>query len=227
MTDSKLDLAPNYTFRTLLASVVLLTVASGAMYGRLTQRWGQSADLVAAGDHVRGFPSELGKWRLHQESTMPDRVQQTLECSGYVNRTYIHSDTGQEIGMAIHVGPPGPTAVHTPEICYSSRSHVVKERPKKKEAENETDSFWGMLFQSRHVGAGQLRVYYAWNNGDAWQAADNPRILFGGDRLLFKAQVSGPTGLAFGTQLEDPAWDFCQTLCNSSWSPVATVSIPQ
>lgn len=209
-------------FFKLLAVVIALTLASGTLYGRLTQRWGPSADLVAAADHVRSFPKQLGAWQLVEDSTMPDSTQRTLECAGYVNRTYIHQETGQSIGLAIIVGPPGPTAVHTPEICYSSRSYNIKERPSKIEGDSQDHSFWGVLFQSRAAGAQQMQVYYAWNNGEKWEATDNPRIKFGGQRMLYKIQISGDKGLGIGNELTNPAKKFVDALAKSSWSPATT-----
>lgn len=213
-------------FLKLLAVVVLLTLASGTLYGRLTQRWGPSADLVASAGHVRQFPKTLGAWQMAQDNTMPDNVQHMLECAGYINRIYFHQETGQSIGIAIIVGPPGPTAVHTPEICYSSRSHTMKEKPQKLFFEEPGHSFWGIRFQSRHVGTEQLQVYYAWSNGQEWKASDHPRIEFGGNQLLYKIQVSGNVAREFSKELEDPALAFIHALSETSWSPVITQSTP-
>jgi len=206
----------------MFAIVIALTLASGTLYGHLTQRWGPPADLVAAADHVRSFPKQIGQWRLLEDSTMSDSIQKTLECAGYVNRKYQHQETGQSIGFALIVGPPGPTAVHTPEICYSSRSYDIKGSPQKKLIEEPKHSFWSIRFESRHVGAQQMQVYYAWNNGLKWEASENPRIQFGGNQLLYKVQISGDTGQGYSKELADPAWDFIVAFSKSSWSPLTT-----
>jgi len=212
-------------FLCLLATVLVLTLVSGTLYGRLTQRWGASTDLVAAADHVRDFPRTLGAWKMSEDSTMSDKVQHMLECAGYVNRTYLHQKTGQSIGLAIIVGPPGPTAVHTPEICYSSRSYTIEDSPQKTVVDEPGHSFWGIRFKSRHAGTQPLQVYYAWNNGKQWEATDNPRIQFGGHKLLYKIQVSGNVDLGFGQGLPDPAKEFVNALSHASWSPNIAKSI--
>jgi len=207
-------------FLTLLVTVIVLTLASGSLYGHLTQRWGPAADLVAAADHVRSFPKTVGAWQLIEESTMPVKTQQTLECAGYVNRTYLHQETGQSIGLALIVGPAGPTAVHTPEICYSSRSYTIEAAAQKIFIDEQGPSFWGIRFKSRHAGAPPLQVYYAWNDGAQWEASENPRLQFGGRRLLYKIQVSGDAGSGFGKELSDPAREFINALTKSSWTPI-------
>lgn len=212
----------NRTFYLLLAVVLLLTFASGAIYGRLTQRWGPTADLVAAADHVRSFPKTLGDWQLQDESTISESVQATLECAGYVNRNYINTKTGQVIGVAVIVGPSGPTAVHTPEICFTSRSFDLKGAATETTAEKSDDTFWKLTFLSRHAGKQELRVYYAWSDGERWIASKNPRVEFGGKPLLYKIQISGDLGLGFENTLEDPAWDFAQALTSSTWKPAVT-----
>ena len=222
MPNQPYNTSPERKFLKLLSAVVALTLVSGTLYGRLTQRWGPPADLIAAADHVRDFPRQLGDWQLLDDSTMPDSTQKTLECAGYINRKYTHQKTGQSIGLALIVGPPGPTAVHTPEICYSSRSYTIKGLPEPKAAKEQKHSFWGILFESRHAGAEKLQVYYAWNNGLRWEASKNPRIEFGGNQMLYKVQISGNVGLGFNTELPDPAWDFTLAFSNSSWTPIST-----
>ena len=206
----------------MLAVVVALTLVSGTLYGRLTQRWGPPADLIAAAEHVRDFPKQIGEWQLAEDNTMPDSTQETLECAGYVNRRYLHQKTGQSIGLALIVGPPGPTAVHTPEICYSSKAYTIQGSPQPKHLDEFGHSFWGIHFESRHAGAEQLQVYYAWNNELHWEASGNPRIKFGGNPMLYKIQVSGTYGQGLSKNMADPAWEFVTAFSQCSWSPMMT-----
>ena len=210
------------SFLRMLAVIIVLTLVSGTLYGRLTLRWGPPADLVSAAEHVSSFPKQLGDWQLLEDSTMSDSIQEMLGCAGYINRRYTHKITGQSVGLALIVGPAGPTAVHTPEICFSSRSYKVKGTPQPKLIEKQGDSFWGIHFDSRHVGAEQLQVYYAWSKGLRWEASANPRIQFGGESMLYKVQISGNVGLGFSKELADPAWDFANAFSSSSWSPMTT-----
>ena len=193
----------------------------GRRYGYWTQRWGPSVDLQAAGDWVAAMPREVGEWRLVADRPMPEEILKTLECAGHVHRTYVHQGTGVEVNVALIVGPPGPTSVHTPEICYSSRAHEIAE-PRKvwwfKPAGGLAHSFWSLTFRSRNAGSEALRVYYAWSRGDEWVASASPRFEFGGAPQLYKIQVStqfDPTGQ---DESSDPCRSFVDALLQTFWN---------
>src|SRR5262245_53263400 len=104
-----------------------ITVATGFVHGRLTQRWGPPLDLEGASRNLEALPTTIGDWQLVREDPMPEAILQMLSCAGHVNRQYVNRHTGNTVSIAIIVGPPGPTAVHTPEICYSSRAYSIQE----------------------------------------------------------------------------------------------------
>jgi hypothetical protein len=188
---------------------VLLTMASGAVYGRWTQRWGAPPDLKAAADRLTSIPREVGDWRMLEERPMADEVVETLQCAGYLNRVYVNEATGATVNVAMIVGPPGPTAVHTPEICYSSRAYEIT-GPRMKSLFKPTNglshSLWTTTFHSRNPGSDGLRVYYGWSLGDQWIASESPRFEFGGNALLYKIQVAG----LIGSDTDDEAHDSCR-----------------
>jgi hypothetical protein len=201
-----------------------LTAASGAVYGRWTQRWGPAADLQAAGKHLSTFPRQLGDWISTEDAHVPEAIVKTLQCAGYVNRTYVNDKTKQSLGVALYVGPPGPISVHTPEICYSSRAMRIKDPPEQEMISapeggpNTINAFWKMTFQSRNVGSQEQTVYYAWSTGAAWEAAKAPRYEFGGGKILYKIQLAGVSGQATRGELADPCKDFLTWLLRSDWS---------
>ena len=208
-------------FWLLLVIGTSLTVASGAVYGHLSQRWGPPADLVAAAKRLQTMPKELGDWQLLDELAMSESAIRMLECAGHVNRRYANRRTGDSVSIAIIVGPPGPTAVHTPEICYSSREYDIHE-PRQVvtlgKVGSMDHSFWKLSFRSRNVTAERLRVYYAWNAGGAWTASRRPRFEFASLPMLFKIQLAGlvaPDGLADD---DDPCREFLEELLKSDWT---------
>jgi hypothetical protein len=185
------------------------TLLSGAVYGRFTQRWGPPVDMHAAAERVAKMPHQIGQWQLQQERPMSDAVLETLQCAGYVNRSYVHQSTGQEVQVALYVGPPGPISVHTPEICYSSRAFEIIEQQKTwpfKPQAGPAHWFWWSTFQSRDAGSQKMRVYYAWSRGDEWTASRYPRFEFGGSRFLYKIQLS----TFVGTSKDEGSSDSCQ-----------------
>ena len=47
-----------------VALVVALTVMSGAIHGRLNQRWGPSGNVEAAAELLHQWPEAFGDWEL-------------------------------------------------------------------------------------------------------------------------------------------------------------------
>ena len=134
----------------------------------------------------------------------PDAVEM-LQCAGNTQRTYRNRTTGQIVNMFMIVGPPGPTAVHTPEICYSSRDYdriEPRQRAQIRESQLPDESFWETVFRANDLRADVLHVWYSWNDGNGWRAADNPRFAFARHPFLYKLQLAataGPTSTALPT----------------------------
>lgn len=199
---------------------VVITLIGGALYGNYSQRWGPPADLVSAGAHLAELPRQFGRWNLVEEFPLGKTAEEMLECAGYVNRRYIHQDSGQTIHVAILVGPPGPIAVHTPEICFSSRAYdrqgerakVAITTPAKSES-----TFWRVDFSTRNPLAESLRVYYAWSRGGSWVASDRPRFEYGAAPMLFKIQLAAPLAPGSDDSHPDPGRIFLEDLCKSDW----------
>ena len=206
---------------------VVITLATGFVHGRLTQRWGPKPDLQAAARTVEALPKEIGDWQLVSEEPMPASVIQTLSCAGHVNRRYVNRKSGRIVSIAIVVGPPGPISVHTPEICYSSREYSIQE-PRKEvrlsDKEGKTHSFWSLMFRSNNPSMDRLKVYYAWRSGEAWIASQSPRFEFAGGRLLYKLQIAADLPARATDKIEDPCQDFLSALLHSGWTTNAKSS---
>ena len=156
---------------------------------------------------------------------MADPVAEMLQCAGYVNRRYVNQQTGQTVNLAIIVGPPGPTAVHTPEICFSSRAYDVQGDRQKIVLESSPTvrhTFWSVDFSTKNPLADGLRVYYAWNRGDAWEASASPRYEFAAAPMLYKLQLAGPIGHSKSDQGSDPGREFLEDLLKTGWTTAAS-----
>lgn len=203
-----------------LALGVTCTLIAGVLYGRYSQRWGPPADLVAAAEHLKSMPKNIGPWQLAEELTMGKSARQMLECAGYVNRRYVNQESGKVVNLAVIVGPPGPTAVHTPEICYSSRAYKLRsarQRIHVGDAPADRHSFWGVDFQTTNALADGLRVYYAWSLGGHWVSSDSPRFEFAAAPLLYKLQLAGAIETQDGSETQDPGKEFLEELIRSDW----------
>lgn len=199
------------------ACAILMTVASGVTHGYLSNRWGPSNELQLAAAHLAKFPTDIGGWQSVEDQEMDEDTRRILDCAGYVNRRY--TKNGQQIGIAVIVGPPGPTAVHTPEICYSSREYEIHDTrtPLELESKNgKTHSFWQTKFRSKRPTGDQIEVCYGWNDGTTWVASESPRYAFGGRRYLYKVQLAAQIDPRKKQEYSACA-DFLQSLLNSSW----------
>ena len=58
---------------------------------------------------------------------MDEDTVEMLECTGNIVRTYENQRTGEVVSVFVIVGPAGPIAVHTPEICYSSQNYKSRD----------------------------------------------------------------------------------------------------
>ena len=80
--------------RTLLVGSVILaivTVTSGMIYGRLSNRWGSSEELRLAGELLNQLPAEsFGDWAYRESSELSEGAATTLECTGHTARTYVN-----------------------------------------------------------------------------------------------------------------------------------------
>lgn len=172
--------------------IVVATLASGAAAGFFGNRWGQPADLAAAGKRIDELPGKLGDWESQSAEPVAKSVAQMLECAGSTVRTYQNRETGAMIRMLLIVGPPGPTAVHTPDVCYASGNYQMEDNPHAIDvrAKNRpAGSFWTVSFRARSLRGENLRVFYSWNDGRGWKASRHPRIEYAGSSLLYKLQV--------------------------------------
>ena len=142
-----------------LTVVVALTLASGLLAGRIRNRWGPSETMLAAAKKLQEVPRQFGgahndRWQLQSSETMSDETVEMLECSGNIVRTYANPRTGEEVSVFVIVGPAGPIAVHTPEVCYSSqnyKSRDTRQRVAIADAQGQDDQFWALTFKSKDV----------------------------------------------------------------------------
>lgn len=180
-----------------------LTLASGAIQGRMSNRWGVPPDMAAAGKKLEKFPRQFGKWELQSTEKMSNDVLAVLECSGYFVRDYRNEETGQSVMVAVLVGPSGPISLHTPEICYSSRDYTLQGKSQRVSIPSggNKDEFWAATFRTNNLEADMLSVYYGWSTGRNWTADDDPRFAFAASPFLYKIQLASP--LPPGSDAED------------------------
>lgn len=197
-----------------------ITLVGGVLYGGYAQRWSPPAELSAGVIRLEKLPNQVGKWKAVENLPIDAEAVQMLDCAGYNSRRYVNQETGQQLNCAVLVGRAGPIAVHTPEVCFSSRAYdITGERTETGVEENPSrrHSFWLVDFSSRNALADALRVYYAWSSGDAWIASRSPRFEFAGAPLLYKIQLAVKVSPNVASKGDDPGKQFLEEFVRSAW----------
>jgi hypothetical protein len=193
MAELRSNRPPMYVASLAAATSVALSITLGAafVHGRLDGRWGATAEVQQAAELLMQMPDQsFGSWHFEDSHELDAPVQELLECSGYTYRTYVNRSTGDIVKVAVILGPPGPIAVHTPEICYSSQQ--FKQTSKRQRVDFlDRHSLWAVSFRSNSLDAESFVVFYGWSDGSNWQASHDPRWQFAGRPYLYKLQLAG------------------------------------
>ena len=182
--------ASNVTVNSSLPALLLvigLLLVSTLVHGWLSGRWYVAKDLYQAGAKLDELPKQIGAWQQIESDSLDDSVTKMLQCYGSIVREYRHGDTGEQVTIALLLGPRGPIAVHTPDICYSSvGTKQVGERTSKAVDQHR---LWVSEFAQSPSPAATFEVWYGWSDGGKWVAAENPRFWM--TPTLYKVQLVG------------------------------------
>ncbi len=189
------------------ALLIVATVAVGAVFGMMSNRWAPAVDVEAIRVRVETLPMAFGDWEVRDSESFQPQTLKLLQCYGYVNRRYVNKKTAELVQVAVLAGPSGPIAAHTPDVCYPALALDIAEassRQKVRENEVPQEQFARATFKSRGLDAQFLRVWYAWSNGRPWDVPRSPRWHYSGSPVLYKIQIASAVS-AEPTQGQDDA----------------------
>lgn len=195
-------------------SAALIVLVTGFVHGTWTQRWQQSAELDAAVARLDNVPMHISGWLAGNALTIEPEELKAAGAEGCWVRDFTSTDTGHKVHVIILCGPAGRMCVHRPENCYPGQGfdlvaapvqHTVHFVDGSPEAE-----FWTARFAKPDVttGGAQLRIFWAWDAADWWQAPEYPRWTFAAKPYLYKLYVIRPMPLGYERPGEEPAMDF-------------------
>ena len=217
-----------------VAFALALTLTAGFLHGRLSHRWGTSTALAEAGRRLeQNVPVACGKWHLKTKEKLDEDSTRQLQCVGQHSGVYEHEETGESVSIFIIVGPMGPTAEHTPEVCFPSRSfRQIGSRTRTTVETSEEQGgpqFWMATFEPKSVEGGYIRSYWSWTADGHWQAADNPRLTYIRAPYLYKIQVQGTLRSEPSADTHDPCRDFLSEFLAASQDifPSSTSPLPK
>ncbi len=213
---SSLPPLPRSRWRTPFAIVIVMTLLSAVVHGFSDGRWARPTDLIAQGQRLDQLPERCGPWVLLKTMELEENAARVLRCYGSTVRAYQNEQTKDIVNVAVLFGPRGPIAVHTPEICYSSVGTAqLGERVRNSlNVAGQSQGLWSVHFAERgsdeSLGEPSFEVWYAWSDGGAWLASENPRFWMTPN--LYKVQVAGPVGQKGNPPCEDFLKEFLPQL---------------
>ena len=167
-----------------------LIIASGLIYGVITDRWIDPEDLEKAASNLQSFPLEFGSWK---GEVLNQGNEKNSGLAASISVTYHHQLTGKQVTVFLGCGRPGKVSIHTPDVCYAASGFDV-EQPSTESFSTGSDSKSGRLFTARfkkNKGGEQtlLRIYWTWYADGEWTVSENPRIQYHGHKILYKLYV--------------------------------------
>ena len=170
-----------------IASAFAVLVASGAVHGVWTDRWSDQGDLAEAAKGLDHLPMIIGVWH---GSNVEMEADQTTGLAGMIARRYLNAANGKAVTLFLACGRSRAVCTHTPEVCYAGIGFEV-EKPKRFVLPSTTaqapPEFWTARFvKERANGRTNLRIFWSWYGSESWKVADNPRLSFAGEKVLFK-----------------------------------------
>lgn len=175
-------------YRTILiATAGIVLVGTGVVHGLWTDRWSEPADLSAAAQRLEQLPTTIGAWR-GADVEMEKNANTGL--TALIARRYVNATTGKSVTVLLGCGRPGPVCTHTPDVCYAGSGFEV-EKPQRFRLTSKSDDappeFWtARMVRERQTGKMHLRIFWSWHGSEGWKVADNPRLSFAGEQVLYK-----------------------------------------
>jgi hypothetical protein len=187
-------------------------IACGLVHGFWTDRWAPAEAPQQAADRLEGIPLELGSWRGERIEVKPNQAGEGVV--GCIQRRYLHRQSGVTVVLALVCGRPGPVSIHTPEVCYGASGYDVGQRSRYTLEMNErTAVFWSAdATRTKATEETRLRLYWGWNNGQGWTAAEDPRMTFARFPVLHKLYVLRELSNGSERTEEEPCEAFLRVL---------------
>jgi hypothetical protein len=114
-------------------------------------------------------------------------------------------------------GPPGPIAVHSPEVCYRGAGYDPEAFPVSSNldygaAGKSARLLEGIYRKKSATGPEALRVCWSFLAHDIWDSPPNPRLAYAPERALYKLYVIQDLSSTDETRAQATAKDFTRQL---------------
>lgn len=171
----------------------VLVVGYGVVEAVWTDRYAESDEIEQACLRLENIPTQVGDWQ-GKELQLEQKFLDQGEVSGYILRDYVNRKTGELLKILIICGKPGPTSVHTPDVCYRGAGYRLHgERQRHTEMvpsmPQPVDLWSGDFRKTKSTLPEELRIYWTWTHNGHWEAPTYPRFHYVGQSTLYKMYV--------------------------------------
>src|SRR6266849_10810736 len=171
-------------FPVVLASVVV--IACGVVHGIWRERWVKSPEPGNAAERYANVPLTIGDW---EGEPVESKSHQGDDVAGWLERRYRNRRTGETVTIALVCGRPGPVSIHTPDVCYGASGFTVG-NPRRVTVPGNKGDFWTAdAVKGSATGETKLRIFWGWDDGSGWRAAEDARQTFPRAPVLHKLYV--------------------------------------
>lgn len=189
-------------------TALVAVVACGLVQGIWTDRWGLSDEPGQSAARLAQVPLQLPDWE-----GQVGEFKDSSSLAGRVWHRYVHRRTGKIVTILLVCDRPGIVAIHTPDVCYGASGYSMGNRVKFRPKGIEHAEFFTAPFRkSSSSEHSMLRIFWAWNGGGGWQAADDARTTFAGQRALFKLYFVREAAQVGDGVEDDPCVELMQQL---------------
>lgn len=171
---------------------LLAVIIPGMAHGIWTCRWDLSDEPDSSAARLTSLPLSLANWEGEDLPIEPQQIARA-DLAGLLMRRYDDRDKKSQFLIMIACGRPGPTSVHTPEICYPGQGYRQSAERKRKSIHCTTGDaeFFMAPFEKKTPGGEvqRIQIFWTWKGAGGWVAPSQPRFTFGGRPVLHKLYV--------------------------------------
>lgn len=151
-------------------------IATGLVHGYWSDRWSSDSRVDSAAAALADIPCEIGDWVAKDLEVKPGHAGAGV--AGCVQRNYYNRRLGVSVVLFLVTGRPGPVSIHTPEACYGASGFVLSKKDTVRLDKPEgAAQFWTAdAVRTQVAEVSRQRLYWAWNGGDGWKAANDARL---------------------------------------------------
>ncbi len=225
---------------------LLLLIASGihrsswsglSAEEELELAWTRSLD--DADRRLNEIPEVLGPWRAvipapEDENSILGGMGSYLRVLPVnLTRTYENVSTGEKVFLVMFFGKARQVRTHSFNDAYTSTGYSLLSKPEPITVSTGTSHTVFRTCQSMKVIEGEekgtVRIFWAWSEGEAWEAPEYPRIAFEEAAGLYKMYVFTPIdgGTEDAVDGDHPAVGFIEAFLSGTLGKQARPGSPE